>query len=76
VLRRNARCQVVGVAAGGDQQLRRRVGNTADSYRSATAFLTATSAVVRIGVAGAASYAAGLTRALTRCGVSKMTGSR
>ena len=32
---------------------------TADGYRSAIAFLTATGAVVRVGVEGAASYGAG-----------------
>ena len=42
----------------------REFATTADGYRSATAFLTATGAVVRVGVEGAASYGAGLTRAL------------
>jgi transposase len=39
------------------------------AYRSATAFLTATGAVVTVGVEGAASYGAGLTRALKAAGI-------
>ena len=42
---------------------------TADGYRSAIGFLTAAGAVVRVGVEGAASYGAGLTRALKTAGI-------
>ena len=47
----------------------REFATTADGYRSATAFLTATGAVVRVGVEGAASYGAGFTRALKAAGI-------
>ena len=47
----------------------REFATTADGYRSATAFLTATGAVVRVGVEGAASYGAGFTRALKTAGI-------
>jgi transposase len=42
----------------------REFATTTNGYRSATAFLTLTGAVVRVGVEGAASYDARFTRAL------------
>jgi transposase len=47
----------------------REFATTADGYRSATAFLTGTGAVVTVGVEGAASYGAGFTRALKAAGI-------
>jgi transposase len=47
----------------------REFATTADGYGSATAFLTASGAVVRVGVEGAASYGAGFTRALKTAGI-------